>query len=184
MKTCLFCGKELTGEWQIKFCSCSCSNSYNKKGVARTQETKERISNSRKGKYFRQHSPRWNGGTCISKGYKYILFPEHPKATKAGYVLEHRLIMEKHIGRYLNENECVHHINENTLDNRIENLEVVSPAEHVKIHHKNVPNKKKAHFGNTYRKGKKDSIETRIRKSESTKKLWKKGIYDKSNNPT
>ena len=37
-------------------------------------------------------------------------------------------------GRYLKENEVVHHINENKLDNRPENLEVMTASEHIKLH--------------------------------------------------
>lgn len=47
-------------------------------------------------------------------------------------VREHRWIMEQHIGRKLETWEHVHHINDNPLDNRIENLEVLSNSEHQK----------------------------------------------------
>lgn len=47
---------------------------------------------------------------------------------------EHRYIMECHIGRKLRTNEHVHHINHDTHDNRIENLQVIDKREHAKLH--------------------------------------------------
>lgn len=77
----------------------------------------------------------WKIEKIISKGdYNYALVPKHPEATKNGYVLEHRIIMENHLGRLLIPNEVVHHINENKKDNRIENLEVVEKSKHAKFH--------------------------------------------------
>lgn len=55
------------------------------------------------------------------------------------YHPEHRLIMEQHLGRKLEKWEHVHHINENKLDNRIENLVVMSIQDHMELHHRKYP---------------------------------------------
>ena len=67
----------------------------------------------------------WNIRKIVSKGdYNYAVVPEHPNRTKNNYVLEHRVVMENHLGRLLNDDEVVHHINGNKKDNRIENLTI------------------------------------------------------------
>ena len=48
--------------------------------------------------------------------------------------LEHRWVVEQHLGRKLQSWEQVHHINHNRLDNRVENLEVVTVGEHAQRH--------------------------------------------------
>ena len=58
--------------------------------------------------------------------FDYIYSPTHPNKTKDGYVCEHRLVMEKHMGRILTKKEVVHHINGDITDNRIENLMLYS----------------------------------------------------------
>lgn len=65
----------------------------------------------------------WKGGRCFDKfGYVMVHKPDHPHASKGGYVREHRLVMEQHIKRFLLPSEVVHHINGDVSDNRIENL--------------------------------------------------------------
>ena len=75
----------------------------------------------------------------MKKGYKYIYAPEHPNSHKQGYIAEHRLIMSNQIGRALKPKEVVHHLNEITTDNRIENLALCkNSGEHIKMYHPEV----------------------------------------------
>jgi len=79
----------------------------------------------------------WNVRKSISKGdYNYSLVPEHPNATKNGYVLEHRIVVENHLNRILNTDEVVHHKNEDKKDNSVGNLIVMCSGEHSKTHGK------------------------------------------------
>jgi len=67
----------------------------------------------------------FNGLTQIdSDGYVLIYTPNHPHANNAGCVREHRLAMEKKLGRYLKPSEVVHHKDGDRKNNRIGNLEV------------------------------------------------------------
>lgn len=66
----------------------------------------------------------WKGGRRLNGGYVCVLRRDHPNAPKAGYIREHILVMEAHLGRYLKPGENVHHRNGIRHDNRIENLEL------------------------------------------------------------
>lgn len=85
-------------------------------------------------KHLGKSNPNWKGGKVFRKGYIYIYSPKHPFKTKENYVTEHRLVMEKQIGRYLKISEVIHHINGIKTDNRIENLIILTKAKHNKIH--------------------------------------------------
>lgn len=88
------------------------------------------------GIYKTGHIPyHYKGGKLFHKGYIYILCKKHPNGDRDGYVLEHRLVIEKHIGRFLDSKEIIHHKNGIRNDNRIENLELLkSQSEHMKEH--------------------------------------------------
>lgn len=75
----------------------------------------------------------FKGGRVLHNDYWYNYKPDHPFCNKQGYIYEHRLVMEKHLGRYLTKKEVVHHINNVKTDNRIENLKLfASNSEHLK----------------------------------------------------
>jgi hypothetical protein len=83
--------------------------------------TKKKLSEAKKGKRTGKQSHKFINGRHMARGYVFVLDNEHPY-NNSGYVLEHRIVMEKHIGRYLRAEETVHHINEDRSDNRLENL--------------------------------------------------------------
>ena len=77
----------------------------------------------------------WNIEKIVKCGdYRNAVVRNHPKANKHGYVKLHRVVMENHLNRLLGDDEVVHHINHDKLDNRIENLQVMLNTEHVRLH--------------------------------------------------
>ena len=80
--------------------------------------------------------PKPSGGQYVtSHGYVAVTGQwEHPKGSKRGQIYEHVLVMEAYLGRYLEKGEIVHHKNEIKTDNRIENLALLTQAEHLAEH--------------------------------------------------
>lgn len=96
---------------------------------------KHQIKCQRTGPRAGEGHPEWKGGRIVNKdGYVQVYAPDHPTTHRTKkYVLEHRLVMEKHLGRYLTRDEVVHHRNGQKDDNRLENLELFSTnGEHLR----------------------------------------------------
>lgn len=74
---------------------------------------------------------RWlltNGGVSCQNGYVFL------REGQRKYRAEHRIIMEEHLGRPLTSDEIVHHIDHDKTNNDISNLQIVTRAEHARLH--------------------------------------------------
>jgi hypothetical protein len=75
-----------------------------------------------------ERSPNWKGGRVQSGKYLAVYVerddPMRAMANHDGYVMEHRLVMARALGRTLKRHETVHHVNGQHHDNRLENLQL------------------------------------------------------------
>jgi len=102
----------------------------------------EKLSEEQRRQISERNSCNYNGLNGYghtkrhNRGYILAYAPKHPHAHADGYVMLHTVIMERAIGRYLKDNEVVHHKNHDRTDNRLENLELMDKHEHSSKHMK------------------------------------------------
>lgn len=155
---CENCGKQLKTykNRPNRYCSMSCATSARNRTDANPSKHRDLsgannpmfgnghlTAGANNGMYGRtkEQSPAWHGGRKVrADGYIQIYAPDHPSVTaNYPYVLEHRLVMEQHIERYLLPEEVVHHKDKNPSNNDISNLELFSnQSEHISKAHKEV----------------------------------------------
>lgn len=136
-RKCKSCGREI----QVKLCDIKrgggkyCSKFCFYK-TPQSKQSRRKRSLTCRGINTGESNGMWNGGKSKNgEGYILILQHHHPYAHAYGYVLEHRIIMENAIGRFLKPTEIIHHINGIKDDNRIENLQLFpGVGEHTRFH--------------------------------------------------
>ncbi len=103
-------------------------------------------------------NPNWKGGNWTTDGYIIVQVKLgdffYPMAQKNGYVLEHRLVMAKHLGRCLQPWEMVHHKDGIRNHNEYTNLEISTVGSHIREHSKG--------YRDGYAKGLQDGRDSQI----------------------
>lgn len=98
----------------------------------------KKIKTCSKSCFFKQFkgekNHRWKGGGLTGDGYRWIYAFDSPMADCRGRVRQHRYVMSQILNRPLLRTEQVHHINGIKIDNRPENLLLVSLSEHMSLH--------------------------------------------------
>lgn len=154
---CANCGKEFIDQRSAhtKYCSISCGVSARNKTSLNPSYKRDitgeknpmygkGLSGEKNGMYGKRGAQvgSWRGGRKTRKdGYVLVVAPEgHPYPSDryghTAYILEHRHVMEQHIGRFLEPQEVVHHIDRNPRNNAIENLVLYkNQSEHIRLGH-------------------------------------------------
>lgn len=91
------------------YCHCGCGN---KTKLSDSSNAKRGWVKGKPRKYLQgHHGGNWKGGISNSRGYTIIYNPDHLRARRKGYVLEHIAIAQKALGKELPIGSVVHHEN-------------------------------------------------------------------------
>lgn len=82
----------------------------------------------------------------MNKGHIELFLPKHPKSNGSGYIRRSHIVLEQ-AGVEVPAGTEVHHINEDMKDDSLENLSVLTIAEHAKIHGVTKPRRRNGQFG-------------------------------------
>ena len=123
--------------YSTSVCRCDCGRTVTIENCRILRRSRPQVSCGC-GRRIQVHKRTSKHFPIISSGYKYVYCPEACGAAKRGsykgYIQEHRLVMERALGRPLTKDEVVHHIDMNKLNNDVSNLILLSNLEHSILH--------------------------------------------------
>lgn len=96
-----------------------------------SEETRRKLSESKQG----HRNPNWKGGKGSYRNRTWVFVgQDHPMSNSLGWCFEHRLVMAGVLGRMLASDEHVHHLDLDQTNNAPENLVILSPSQHSRLH--------------------------------------------------
>ena len=150
-KKCFWCKKRYykcinicSQQWKkSRFCSRKCAVQYGSK-VCKNYLTGIKARKEMGFSQYGKKNNNWQGGKYLShQGYWIIWIGRgKPMANKKGYVLLHRYIVGRHLGRPLKRGEVVHHKNGIITDNRFRNLKLFRNHQEHTAYHRSLDRKK------------------------------------------
>jgi hypothetical protein len=142
-KTCEHCGMSFKARPSARYCSIRCA------ALARpplSLEVRARIGLKLRGRAPNAGSFKrvrtepwapdsWDDGYVDNKGRFRVYRPDFPKADKMGYAMRAHVVYWLATGSRHPDGAVLHHKNEDKLDDRLENLQVMTHGDHTRLHH-------------------------------------------------
>lgn len=132
-----------TGPNPYGFCFCGCGR---KTPLAKKSSRRDQTAKGKPTRWITGHAPSalsvtgsahpsWKGGSFVKEGRRMVTVgKDHPMADHQGYVAEYRLLLAAALGRMLLPSDHVHHLDLDESNDSIENLVVLTMAEHMRVH--------------------------------------------------
>jgi hypothetical protein len=83
--------------------------------------------------HYGRENNRYNGGLCVRDDGRCVIY-----CRDRSLLYYYRGLMAAHLGRLLRPDEIVHHVNGDPSDDRLENMQILTRAEHMDLHREEI----------------------------------------------